>query len=153
MSIDHGLHWVASLFLLAALCASCKSNAAPQASVSPEGTYWKLVEVSGKPVLSGTTERAPDLRFERETHQASGYAGVNNFAGPYELTGDGLKFGPLATTRRAGPPELMQQEVAVLAALDTCEGWRMTSGYLELLGATDALLLRYAPEEAPAAAK
>lgn len=52
--------------------------------------------------------------------QASGYAAVNNFSGQYSFDQNGrLSWPPagLITTRKAGPPELMEKERAFLAGL------------------------------------
>ena len=43
--------------------------------------------------------------FSAVDKRAAGYAGVDNFAGGYETSGDGLKLGQMASTRRAGLPE------------------------------------------------
>ena len=47
--------------------------------------------------------------------RVSGSTGVNQLTASYSLTADYLTFGPLATTRRAGTPELMEQEHRVVA--------------------------------------
>ena len=49
--------------------------------------------------------------------RVSGTTGVNQLTASYSLTADYLTFGPLATTRRAGTPEQMEQEHRVVASL------------------------------------
>ena len=46
--------------------------------------------------------------------RVSGSTGVNQLTASYSLTADYLTFGPLATTRRAGTPEQMEQEHRVV---------------------------------------
>jgi heat shock protein HslJ len=47
----------------------------------------------------------------------SGSAGCNRFSGPFVALGDVVRLGPLATTRRACGPEVMEQERQLLAAV------------------------------------
>jgi heat shock protein HslJ len=83
------------------------------------------------------------LQLDRALLRATGYAGVNRFSGGYELDGTSLRFGPLATTRRAGPPEAELLEASVLTALGSTAGWKITGGSLELLDGTGARLMRF----------
>jgi heat shock protein HslJ len=80
-----------------------------------------------------------------EDDGVSGSTGVNFLSGTYERDGDELKFGPLITTRRAGPPALMQQEVAFNRALEATAGWRIREGALELLDADGNPVARFRP--------
>ena len=79
--------------------------------------------------------------------QVSGFAGVNRLAG--RLAGEGeLLFGPLATTRMAGPPPAMELETRYLAALQQATGWRIEDGrlLLQVGGETLATFEPMAPE-------
>lgn len=75
------------------------------------GTSWRVVGVGDLDVTGGAC-----LTFG-DDGQVSGSGGVNRLTGAYSVDGPVLTFGPLATTRMAGPPELMAEEQAVLAAL------------------------------------
>lgn len=70
---------------------------------------------------------------------ASGSAGVNTYNGPYEFSANSVKIGPLATTKMAGPPELMEQEAAYLVALQATTTWSTRGDTLELRDADGAL--------------
>lgn len=48
---------------------------------------------------------------------ASGRGGCNGYGGPYTLAGDALRFGPLAATKMACAPALMDQEQRYLDTL------------------------------------
>jgi heat shock protein HslJ len=76
-----------------------------------DGT-WLLVEIAGERVDSGTPH---EVRFENG--RVSGQVGVNRFTGSYTDAGDTIDFGPAATTRMAGPPDLMDLEDRFLSAL------------------------------------
>lgn len=77
------------------------------------GTTWIVEEVAGLPTLD---EARPTLAFAAGG-RVSGTTGANRFTGSYVLVGDELSFGPMATTRRVGSPEVMDQQRRLLAAL------------------------------------
>jgi heat shock protein HslJ len=83
------------------------------------------------------------LQLDRAVSRVTGYAGVNRFSGDYELEGASLRFGLMATTRRAGPPEAESLERSVLTALAAVAGWKVTGESLELLDATGSRLMRF----------
>src|SRR5207302_4495540 len=117
-----------SPYLAASFCAlallwtqTAVTNAAPTPdNPSLETVEWTLIELNGSPVPAAAAEGhrdPPTLRFSPEKKQASGFSGVNRFFGPYEHEGEKLKFGALAGTRMAGPPEAMALEQEFLAML------------------------------------
>ena len=77
------------------------------------GAEYDVVAVDGEPVVPGS---APTLAFDLEG-RVSGRATLNRLMGRYELSGDVLRLGALATTMMAGPEDLMAQEQRVLAVL------------------------------------
>lgn len=113
------------------------TDAQPQPNRPPpvklEGSRWAVVALRGQ-YPQGDVQLVLELGPEG---RVSGFAGVNRFNGSYTLKqqaeGRGtLSFGELATTRMAGPPELMQQEERFLAALKTVDGYRAEGGLMEL---------------------
>jgi heat shock protein HslJ len=78
------------------------------------GTQWALLSIDGAGTTAGD---APLLITFGHDGRVSGSTGVNQLTASYSLTPEYLTFGPLATTRRAGPPELMEQEHRVVASL------------------------------------
>ena len=66
---------------------------------------WLLIEIDGEPV---DPEAPRTLRFE--DGRVSGRVGVNRFTGTYSTNGNVIEIGPMASTRMAGPPELMSLE-------------------------------------------
>ena len=77
------------------------------------GTRWRIASIDGVPVLA--SEVLP-VDFGHDG-RASGSTGVNQFTASYNVTSEYLTFGPMATTRRAGPPELLEQEGRVVQSL------------------------------------
>lgn len=131
-----GLLAAATIALTAFGCAGV------QATVPLEKTYWRLVEVEGKPVLSATGARVPHVQFDPAKKRVTGYSGVNGFFGGYDLSGEALRMPRLASTRRAGPLELMELESAFLKALAATRSYRITADELELLDSSGRVLAR-----------
>ena len=103
------------------------TNAAAAAGI--EGPFWVLTRYS---VAAVTTKVAQgidhplvagsriDIRFDNG--RVMGSSGCNSYSGSYVLDGAALAIGPLVSTRKACPPDLMKQEAdyqRVLAAADT----------------------------------
>ena len=79
----------------------------------------------------------PYLQLDPAMRQVRGGTGCNSFAGRYELSGDSLRFGPLASTRRAClDAEMNRQENAFFDALERTRTWRVTGDTLVLGGET-----------------
>jgi heat shock protein HslJ len=104
------------------------------------GRTFQVVEIAGAPVIDGTR---PEVLFGFDGRVA-GNATINRLMGPYDVQGDVLTCGMLASTMMAGPPEAMEQERLVLAALSA--PLRVlagdVAGEIVLEGRTSALRLR-----------
>lgn len=93
---------------------------------------------------------APDPKAQSSltfaaTGEVSGRTGCNFLAGKAEFAGDRLEFGPLVTTKRGCPPEIMEHERLFLDALGRVTGWRMAGADLELLDEAGRAVLTFAP--------
>jgi RimJ/RimL family protein N-acetyltransferase len=99
-------------------------------SESPEGIEWTLVGGLGQ-----------TLRLDGG--RAVGSGGCNRFTGGYSLEGDRLSFQPLASTRMACAPELMQAEGEFFSALGRTARVSFAEGELALLDEAGAELLRF----------
>lgn len=120
-------------------------ESAPAMVQVPERNAWRLTGIAGFSLPAGA--RLPTLEFDPETARVSGFAGVNRYNGAYELGADSLGFGALASTRMAGPPELMALEQVFLEALGRVDGWRLRGDSLELQ-AGEATLLAFSALQA-----
>jgi putative lipoprotein len=74
--------------------------------------------------------------------QAYGFGGCNHFNGRYALGGAMLTLGPLAGTRKACPPAIMNHETRFHHALDETRRYRFENGSLFLLDAQGASIMR-----------
>lgn len=66
---------------------------------------WQVVEIDGETV---DPDAPRTVGFDQG--RISGRLGVNRFTGSYSVHGETVAIGPLASTRMAGPPELMALE-------------------------------------------
>lgn len=72
--------------------------------------------------------------------EVSGYAGCNQFFGTYELTGDRITFGPLASTRRACAGPQGAAETDFFNLLDQVRTLHVHGHELHLMGEGEAML-------------
>jgi heat shock protein HslJ len=95
----------AVLTLLLAGCAGGPEGAG-QGAPAIVGPVWVAKEIAGTPAGGAaaiTLQLGADGR-------ASGRGGCNGYGGSYTLAGDALHFGPLAATKMACAPALIDQE-------------------------------------------
>jgi len=97
------------------------------------GVDWELMELDGKTAPIGAGRRRATLRFEPDTARVGGFAGCNQFGGPYTINGDSLRFGSLVSTMMACA-EGMELEPEYLAALQATRRYELSSTQLKLFG-------------------
>ena len=72
----------------------------PAGSRPLKGTYWKAVELAGKPTSTQDANREAHLLFQAGG-RVSGSDGCNRVTGSYKLEGDVVTFGQMAGTQMA----------------------------------------------------
>ena len=90
------------------------------------GTEWILEDLGGAGVLDGVQAR---LVFP-EAGRVAGSGSCNRFTGSVEIGNGEIRFGQLATTRRACVPAVMDQEGKYLKALEESERAAVEGPYL-----------------------
>jgi heat shock protein HslJ len=108
-----------------ALAAACGGDDDDAGGPALEGTEWTLV--SG---VDAPEDAAPTLTLADGS--ANGFGGCNTFAGSYELDGDSIKIGPLASTMMACEEAKSAAEAAYLPALEAADAWAVEDGELVL---------------------
>ncbi|WP_294619086.1 META domain-containing protein [uncultured Roseovarius sp.] len=98
------------------------------------GAEWQVENVSGGGVIDGAEVT---IAFDVEG-RVSGRAACNRYFGGYDLTGEGVSFGQLASTQMACAESLMDLERKTLAALGQVRRFDFDE--------TEALLLIGGPE-------
>ena len=100
---------LAAPLALAFFAAACSTT---PAAVSGEG---RAADVNGVPIV-GTRPLTLTLGSDG---RATGNAGCNSFSGPYNTRSDDrIDIGPLAVTRMACEPQIMEQEARYLSILE-----------------------------------
>jgi heat shock protein HslJ len=130
---------VQSVVLLGLLsgCSALPPGAAGHAPPPPlKGVEWVVEDIDGKGVVDRS--RAT-LNFDGEAGggRVTGSGSCNSYTGPYTQNGDALSFGNLASTRRACPQALMEQEQRFFDTLSKVQRFE--------LAPDGALLLRGEP--------
>lgn len=101
---------------------------------------WLAEDIAGR----GAIDRAQSTIEFQEDGSVSGSTAVNRYSGKATITGDRIVFGPLAMTRMAGPPAMMDQEAKFNAALQQAAKFRFDgNGLLFLLDAESNDLVRF----------
>jgi heat shock protein HslJ len=111
-------------------------------SQSLEGTSWQVVSYNnGKQAVTSVligSELTADFGTDGKL---AGSAGCNNYNGGYEVDGDKITIGPLASTMKMcnEPEGVMDQESQFLAALESAATYKIEGARLELRTADGAL--------------
>lgn len=125
-------------FALLAACASKPEGQLLNANLPPlDGTSWRAENIGG----GGIVDNA-EVTAAFSGGKVSGRAGCNNYSGSFAQTGTTLKFGPLATTRRACAPALMDLESKYLAILGGVSSGSVDGTGALVLRATDGRTVR-----------
>lgn len=119
--------------------------AGAQTSPPLEGTYWRVIELAGKPTPTQESERAPHLVFQG-AGRISAADGCNTMTGSYELKADAVSFSQLAGTQTAC---LNSSEIerAFRDALRSAARLVRTGNRLELFNASGRRLAAFAGSE------
>jgi len=105
------------------------------------GPTWTLTAINGKKVAK---EATASLTLG-SGGKVAGNTSVNRFSGKVEIANDKISFGPLATTRRAGPPALMAQEAMFLKAMSEVVAMKLAAnGTLALVNDKGVVILEFA---------
>lgn len=105
------------------------------------GPTWVAIELGGTPVPLTPAERQPSLDFVAGGRVA-GSDGCNRISASYRLSGDRIRFGPIATTRKACPGgESLAARFE--AALKGAIRFQLAPDRLRLLGLDGTLLVAF----------
>jgi len=113
--------------------------------VTLEGTEWEaLAYNNGKGALQSLAASSAITATFGSDWSLTGNAGVNQYTTTYTTSGDTMTIdAAIATTKMAGPEELMQQEAAYLAALPQTATYAIEGDELWLRDSTGAALAHY----------
>jgi heat shock protein HslJ len=123
------------LFADAAMAQSIQGSASGARKL--EGTYWKAIELAGQPAPSKDPKREAHLQFQ--AGRLSGSDGCNRITGTYQLSGDRVTFGQMASTQMACL-DSAGTETAFRDALKNATRLAVTGDRLELFEAKGSRL-------------
>lgn len=113
------------------------------------GTNWEAIGFNNgkQAVVSVLGDVSLTASFGKDG-TLSGNAGCNEYNGPYTVTGNQVKIGPLASTMKAcsEPEGIMDQESQFLAALQSAATYTIEGSVLELRTADGALAANFNQE-------
>jgi heat shock protein HslJ len=105
-------------------------------------TYWRPVEIAGKPVEEVANQHEPHFLLVPGDNKMRGYAGCNQIQGRYEVQGESVHFTGTAATRMFCQ-ENMEQEGAFLHAIEATASYKIVGETLELYDSNGVLLARF----------
>jgi putative lipoprotein len=110
---------------------------------SLEGTYWRAIELAGKPMPAQDPKREAHLVFQ-PGGRVTGSDGCNRITGGYHQQDDALTFGQIAGTRMACA-DSAEIEGAFQAALKGTARFRIAGDRLELFDGAGARVAAFVP--------
>ena len=123
-------------------------EASPEATAEPppdtnagiEDLLWSLNSLGGIGLVPGSS-----ITMDLTDGNTTGSAGCNTYDGAYELSGESISIGPLATTLKScpEPPGLMDQENQYLTELQQIEAYSIQSDGLQMFGSQSPVTLFY----------
>ena len=128
-----------ALILVGGLVFAAGCITAPQTQ-SLEGN-WILTGIGSNSTVENPTGI---ISMEIAGTNVSGNAGVNSYHGTITIEDGKVTFGPMATTKMAGPENMMVQETEFLAALQNATAYTIANGVLTFTDASGNVLLTFA---------
>lgn len=125
------LFWPCVACVLLAGCAGDRPTRTTRPRLT--GTNWVVESIGERPVTLLEHQKPLQLVLSEQDNRAAAYGGVNRFGGSYQLDGERLTFGPMISTKMAGPHASNQQEARFAAALDAANAFRLAGDQLILL--------------------
>ena len=114
----------------------CPASRAPESEGTPlEETYWKVLEVRGRPVAVFDNGREAYLQFQAGD-RVGGFGGCNRLFGGYTIAGDTLRLAALGSTRMACD-QGMEQERSLLETLRLVTRYAIRRDTLSLFAADE----------------
>jgi heat shock protein HslJ len=106
-----------------------------------EGPTWVVQEMSVDGAMTAPIpDAAPFAVFEDGT--VAGSSGCNSYNGTYQIDGDSMAIGPLASTLMACTAELLGQETFYFELLAQTDSYEVSGDQLTLMSG-DTVLIRY----------
>lgn len=126
--------------------ASGDVQAVEPAAGNIEGVTWTAVEMNGKPLAAGVV-----ITLALDDGRIAGRSACNRYTGPYAIDTQARSLtvtGPVAGTRMACPPEVMEVENTFNTLLPKITAYRVDAGPVLVIFAQGDEVLRLHPQAA-----
>ena len=130
---------------LATLALAACSSAGESANL--EGTLWALESYQNADGETVDAMLNSGARAEFENGEVSGTSGCNQFFGTYEVDGNSISIGPLASTLMACPPPLMDQEFGFMTSFQSAATYEISSDTLTMSNANGDVVVTFLESE------
>lgn len=124
-----------ALLVMLSLSAGCFGSTESVPPPDPEvvrqeliGKQWTCEYIFEREIFG---DNPPVIEFMADG-TVKGTGGCNSFSGKYTLMAEGISFGPMATTKKACPGSVGEQEHTFLRFLATIERYKVDGDELEL---------------------
>jgi len=137
--MNQKIHWIVLILALLAITSCANATEINMTEFELTDTEWWVEDIDGKGVIdmSHTT-----LQF-LEQGGVTGDTGCNRYRGSAEVSGTSISFGPMAGTRKACAPSLMDQEMKFYQAITRVVSWEVAdTGLLHLKEANGNTIIR-----------
>jgi len=134
-------HWMVMLLvlLLMAITGCTHATEVNMNEFELVDTEWWVEDIDGKGVIDMSHTTVHFL----EQGGVVGDTGCNRYRGSAEISGASISFGPMAGTRKACAPALMDQEMKFYQAVAKVASWEVPeTGLLHLKGADGNTVIR-----------
>lgn len=119
---------IVSMAMIALMGAGCGASESSKPTIA--GTNWKLAGWSISSQYPGQFE----ITASFDDKMISGKSAVNQYNGTYELTDDWkITFGPMMSTKMAGPEEDMRAESNYINLLSSVKRCKIEGGQLLMM--------------------
>lgn len=111
-----------------------------------EGVVWQAFELNAKPLADGVV-----ITLELKDGRIAGRSACNRYTGPYKIDTQARSLkvtGPVAGTRMACMPEIMEVENAFTTQIDKVTAYRVDDGPVLVIFAGTDEFLRLKPQTA-----
>lgn len=106
-------------------------------------TYWRLVTLNERPVVTPENVREAHLVLHRDLSRLAGATGCNTLMGSYRVEKERITFNNVATTKIACSTQQMDTEHDLVAALKLATEWKVSGNKLLIIGDSDEQLASF----------
>ncbi len=133
---------VCFLFVVSCGCGTQENTPDSELESTITDLVWNLIEIGSSGEVTGAGGDSISLTLSGSDQMASGFSGCNEYNGSFEISGNSLVIGPMASTRMFCE-DSMDLEGRYMAALEAVTRIQSDGLTLTLLDDTGTIVLRF----------